>query len=343
MNEKRIIKLKSSGPQAGISLTEYALLIGLISVFGIFGLKSFGNSIHQLFSGAGSHLETDNTLILLQPNQGNVTTKLSPAKLSLKGGKYYSIVTDPKTGMPSLKLTSGAEGIAVNTTSTDGQFNTLGTVMLAQSLDQLAQNETDPKKKDYYTRLADLSFYLGGAEGEMDSVPNLDLAITNEYGTYTRGDALRDIYAYRQEIKALMKNPPENMSKDELMAVLPLATDVYNISQTYLNAYSKFIDRNGNVPGNFGLADACTGTTCRAGNGTPGSCLSNADKVTFLPNANKMINMSYDQLVTPTQIRSASNVVLSSKQVESARVENTLTDATLIDTQRDTTQATAGP
>lgn len=316
--------------KTGISLTEYSVLIGLIGVLSIFGLKSLGESLQSLFSGTSTHLESNNTLSVLAPIN---TESPQRVKLTLQGKNYYSLVIDPATGKPVLQLTSGTNGVSVNTTSTDGNFNTVGSIMLANSLDKLAENETDPEKKAYYKELADLSFYLGGAEGEMDGVPNLDIADSDGRGTYTRGDALRDIYTYQKKLKDLMNNPPDSMNKTELLSVLPFAADAYNISQTYLNTFSKFIKSDGSVPGNFGVASRCDGPTCPLGNGTPGSALANVNKATFLPQANKMLNKSYDQLRSRDQIRDVATTVLTDNKVESVQVENTLTDATVIDTQ----------
>jgi Flp pilus assembly pilin Flp len=299
--------------KTGVSMAEYAILAGLVGVAGIVALKTFGGSVHNLLGITGQGLETNNTLSVLKAipagNSGAVT---------LKGSGYYRIVTDPATGLPTLKLSAGVNGVPTNVTSVAGNFNTLGSLMLANKLDQLAQAETDPALKDYYARLAKLSYYLGGAEGELDDVPGLDLPVDQ----YTNGHALKDVVSYGQELQQLLNNPPANFQQSRAFKeVMPLAVDVYNIAQNYKNSLNRFIEPDGTIL-SFGAGPEST-----SGNGKAGSVLTNS----ALEAGSEVNNTHYDNLISYSQMKTRSKQVLSDNKVESVPVESTLTDATVVD------------
>jgi hypothetical protein len=131
---------------------------------------------------------------------------------------------------------------------------------------------------------------------------------------------------------SLLNNPPDGLNQKEFMQVMPYATDVFNISQDYLNTFGKYLRSDGTAKGNFGVESRCQGTTCPAGLGTPGSALSDANKVTMTSRAVTLSHTTYEQLRSPDQVRSAANTVLTDNKVESVPVESTLTDATVVDT-----------
>jgi Flp pilus assembly pilin Flp len=310
----------------GATITEYAILIGLVGVVCIIGLKALGGSLTHVLSAASNGMAADNTLNLLNPIEKPPAT----ASLNLKGAGYASI--QMRRGQPFLQVGLSGQGVSVNSTSIDGKFNTLGTMMIANQLDQLAEQETDPALKAYYRQLADVSFYMGAAEGEIDGAPGLDLGDSDAVGTYSRGNALQDIYRYHQTLSNLLANPPDGLNKQEFLQVAPLGTDVYNIGQNYLNTFGKFLTSDGTAKGNFGIESQCVGNTCPAGTGTPGSALSDASQVQLTAKAVSLIDKTYEQLRTPDQVRSAASNVLSDHKVESVPVESTLTDATVVDT-----------
>jgi Flp pilus assembly pilin Flp len=296
--------------QTGTTMAEYAMLIGLVGVVSIIGLKALGGSTHQLIAGTGTGLKTNNTMSVLKP----ISTSNSTAP-KLKGTGYYAFVTDSVTGRMTLKMVDGNQGIATNVTSVDGNRNTLGTLMIANKLQQLADAETDPELQAYYSKMAKLSYYLGGAEGELDDVPDLDL----DPGVYNNGQALKDVVMSSQELQLLLQNPPANLQNTaEYAEVMPLAVEVYNIAQNYKNSLSEFISADGTVV-SFGSSQANT-----SGNGSPGSALASNDLIV----GNPAIGASFDDLISYNDMRSRASKVLSDNKVESAPVESTLTDAT---------------
>jgi Flp pilus assembly pilin Flp len=303
--------------QAGVTTAEYALMLGLVGVVGILGLKTFGGSTHQLIAGSGSGLATNNTMNVLAPIPSSLGTPLN-------GGGYYAFAKDPVTGQMALQLVDGSQGVAANVTSIDGNRNTLGTLMIANRLYQLAQQENDPVLKDYYAQLAEISYYLGGAEGELDDVPELDQNID----IYNNGQALKDVLDFGKKLETLLNNPPNGFkNSDAFNEIMPLAVEVYNIAQSYKNTLSEYITPEGPVL-SFG-----GGVHSVSGNGKPGSALNNNTLDAGGIVAGKRATTSYQDIVPYDQMRKKAAVVLSDHKVESAPVESTLTDATAIYTE----------
>lgn len=310
----------------GVSLSEYAILLGLVGVLSVAGLKALGVSTSNLFQGSSNTLASHNTLSLLDGQPQPIKTNLAASTGPLPGKGYYGIVSDPANGLPVLQLVNGSQGAATNVSSIDGtKMNTLGTIMLANALDKLASAETDPELQNYYSRLARLSYYLGGAEGELDDVAGLQ-------GYYDNADALRDVLAYKSQLQSLMLQPPPGMDPAAIDAVMPLTANVYNIAQNYANALSKYVKPDGSIQ-NFYDGQSTT-------NGNPGDLLKHIALTAAKPDI--PTGRSYDQLVSYDQMKSLSSQVLAAKNVESVPVVSTLTSATEVDAIA-TDPATASP
>ncbi len=321
---------KKCASRPGVTTTEYCILLGLIALVSVASLKALGISTFGLFQNSSKTLATHSTLNLL--NGSSPTVQGGSATVSLKGNGYYTIVNNA-SGQPELQLVDGAQGVATNVSSIDGsKMNTLGTLMLANKLAQLAQAETDPALKNYYGQLAKATYYLGGAEGELDDVPGLDLNAL----VYNNGDALRDVLAYSAQLQDLMKNPPAGLGAAQFQEVMPLAADAYNIALNYRNTLSQFINPNGTVAS---FADKTTGAS---GNGGPGSALTNVN----LTNTGTGTHRGdYTGLVGYDSLKAAASKILSDNKVESVPVESTLGDAAQVDAigSATTTSPSANP
>jgi hypothetical protein len=207
-------------------------------------------------------------------------------------------------------LVNSNQGIATNVTSVGGdRMNTLGTLMIANQLAKMAETETKPELRNYYAKMAELSFYLGGAEGELDNVPGL-----NQDVPYCNGDALRDVVSFSQELQSLINHPPENVSKD----AVPLAAEVFNIAQSYKTALSQYILPDGSVVDLVEPLDTAQQT--------PGNILTRTDLITGDPPS----GISYSQVINYTELQKQAQTVLTDNKVESVPVEVTLQDATQI-------------
>jgi hypothetical protein len=313
------------GCRTGVSAVEYCVVLGLIVGLSVAGLKLFGSSTANLLSNSNNRLSQHNTLSLLEPSHSNTS-------LNLPGSGYYVLLRNPKTGETGLKLVDGNQVSETNVTSVDGnRLHTLGSAMISKGLAQLSEKEKDPQLKDYYSKLAELSYYLGGAQGEMDSVLGLDINSQNNKGRYTRGDALRDIYQYQKELGALMESPPVNLSSASFNEVMPLVSTVYNIAQKYLNTFDQYIEDDGTVPENFGDPSRCDRSgSCVVGNGEPGSAIAYVNQIQRGSGID-LQNTSYRDLVDLDTLKKVSRELLQDKQVDSELVKSTLINAGEID------------
>lgn len=314
-------------PTQGITLTEYGILFSFLGLLCVAGMNLLGTSTANLFQNTSHTLTGNNgTLSLLQtPNKmtlpvddNSVDSTPKSATVVLQGSGYYSITTDPATGQPTIELVKGATGVNTNVSSIDGgRMNTLGSIMLAQSLSELADKQTDPVLKEYFSEMAKQGFYLGGAEAELDDIPPLDESSTR----YTNGDALHDIVSFNKQLATLINNPPPQLSADAFNEAMPLVTSIYNIANNYQNTLARFIQKDGSV-NNFGNP-----ATYSSGTGEPGSVLTMPN----LKDDQAAVGSSYKQLRTLSEMKALSAQLLKDQNVASVPVRSTLTNATELD------------
>jgi len=343
----------------GVAVTEYALLLAMIAVLAIGGVSMLGDASHDLFAqvgnefyklGFGTFTPLKGSMKALALQVGGLMNgavgapgSIASSKAYLKGGGYYNVVINPATGQPRLKLVNGTSGVNINVSSVEGsRFNTLGSVMLAAKLDTLAEQQTDPQLKDYYAKLARLSYYMGGAEGVMDNVgelawgnvypQTLDLA-TGNIQVYSLGDGLRDLNAYQDQFQALLSNPPANLNAQEFRQVIPYAADSSNIAQNYLNNYQQFLGPNGEVPKNFGDPNQChLSGGCDLGTPGPGASLADVSNAVANPaGAHEMLGVSYDSLVPLDRMKTMASQFLANYQAQDTPVASTFEDAKTVD------------
>jgi Flp pilus assembly pilin Flp len=333
--------------ERGVTVAEYAVLLGLVLVLSIGGLKLLGGSISSLLGNASQKSAEQGTIKLLGPTAQSAFA--SGPTLGLKGSGYYAVKINPATGQPELTLIDGASATSSNVSSIDGsRMNTLGTVMLAKSLEELAAQETNPKLSDYYRQMAKASYYLAGAEGELDQIPGLEFNVEgSKDATYTKGDALADIVRYSSQLQGLMNNPPAELSSSDFNKAMPLALNAYNIAHQYQNAFNQFIEKDGKVKQNFVVPQLCVegSGVCNTGNGIPGSSLQYASQaISGVSDASNMIKQPYEHFVSYDELRATADGVLAANKVDSLPVVSTIQDAQGLYAMpnTDTTNSTAG-
>ncbi len=300
----------------GLSLTEYSLLLAAIGVVAIGALHALRDSTAGLITRTDQAMAPRSTLNLL-------TVKLSGQPAPVAAGKgYYSTTTD-ENGQSALTVTENSNGFGTNVSSIDGNLlNTLGSVKIADTLADLADQEQNPEVKTYLAKMAKASYYMGAAEGELDNIPGLT------QNGYTKGDALSDIYKHQQQLKALMANPPQEMNRNQYNEVVPLAADVSNIGQQYLEAMEQFLDSNGNVSANFGDPSQCSLGGCLVGNGQPGSAIENADRLVKNPRgAVQLSNKTYEQYMSYNKLQKTTDNLLTQNRISSEPVRATMNSA----------------
>lgn len=315
----------------GNTLSEYGLCIGLLAFTCVVGLKLMGNSM-------------SNSLTELPKNNGvaqmvhlDFSGKSQPSKaggsVKLQGGGYYVQTVDPATGNIEFQLTSGGNGSVTNATSLDGsRWNSVGQFQIAETLIKLAEQQTDPNMRAFIMSLAQKSYYMGAAEGEIDAVQQLQQHDPGQpTGDYGKANGLTDIKRLQQDIIGLLNNPPSGMDKDLLTQVNALSLDVYNIGQSYVNTLKGVPD---NAQYSFNLS---TDTASGVGNGTPGQALTAVNnQVTPCTDYSCGTPQSQggprvEDVFTINYLRSVSGQVMQDAGLAPETVVATFTDASTLD------------
>ncbi|MCE3235605.1 MAG: hypothetical protein K0Q50_1785 [Vampirovibrio sp.] len=246
----------------GNTLAEYGLCISLLALASVAGLKLMGNSISATITdlpGAPGVMQMMRLDFSGSPTAGG--------SVKLQGGGYYFQTINSSTGEIEFQITDSGNGSVSNATSLEGtQWNTLGQFQIAETLMQLAEKQTSAENKAFIMSLAEKSYYMGAAEGEIDAVQQLQWHDPAN-GDYGKLNGLVDIKRLQTDIISLLNNPPSGIDQQTLVQVNALSLDVYNIGQTYVNALSTVSE---NSKYSFTLSsELATG----AGNGKPGQSL----------------------------------------------------------------------
>lgn len=313
---------------AGQSTTEYGLIIASIAIVAIICLSNLGPNLSQLFKqNSDSLLASQASALEDMPSQANNTkpSATSIAEYDQGGTGYYTLVPDPETGKFKL-MTMTESTTPVNVTSLDGsQRNTLGSLRIANTLFQRAEEATNLELKNYYQKMAEKAYYLGAVEGYMDKVVGF-----SDNAEYTNGNALKDIGTFKREIRDLMKNPPASMDNQTYASVMPLAVEVYNIGQEYEKTLHSYIKPDGSTL-NF-IPDTRLGAE-------PGSILKlkpeQVPDIITPGNITRSV-VSVDDLISFDELKKISTQVLTDNHVDSAPVEVTWTNAKNIEKQNET-------
>ena len=286
----------------GHALGEYALLLGLLGAIAVSGLNLMGFSVSNLL-GTANQAPTQNklkeyyadTLGIQLTLQGNSNAQGQNGYTAGTNGAQVS--RQALQRLNNMEQVSSASPISVNVSSVDGDNHTaLGTLRLAQYLDDLAQQETDPAKKSYYAQLAELAYYMGANEGELD-----DFDTYSKGSSYSNADAFNDLMAKQAQFKALLANPPEGLNPQDLAKVMPIATEVSQIAANYRTALQPLISATGKINNEFVISDASRSTSTRIKTCSVFSC----QDLTLIPNFSRVPikNTSYDTLVPYEQLK----------------------------------------
>ncbi len=249
---------------SGNVLTEYGLCLSLIALAAIGALRMMGTSISTPLNQV-SNSKVEGLIELISSNPGSLKL-IKP--VTLKGSGYYHQAPNPRMGGTGLQILENSNGPATNVTSIDGsQWNSLGHFQIGETLLKMAEAQRNPVNRAFIKQLAEKSYFMGAAEGEIDAVKQLQWHDPASGVGYGKTNALEDIKRLQQDILAGLKNPPSGLSPQVLRQVEALSLDSYNIGQTYVNALK---DVSLNTQYSFLLAsDDASGV----GNGKPGQAL----------------------------------------------------------------------
>ncbi len=232
----------------GNTATEYAIVIGLVGVLGIAALTGLGDSVYKVF------LNTSSQLGGLNADGGNTTDRaasdepLNDGPVQLTGPGHAILTTDPATGEPRVAMNQN--GGNSNATSVDGnQWNSLGGMRLANALEELAAQQTDPTAAAWMQEMAKLAYYQAGAESMLEGqmITPLDPGLVDSRmngQAYTAANAVTDLKTYQAQLKNMMQNPPAGISQADRVKALAFASDAHNIAQDMVTTHAAKLDPN---------------------------------------------------------------------------------------------------
>lgn len=180
-------------PHRGGSLSEYAVMLGLIALVSMAALRLLGHSTQDLLGGVttGQTGQQLNDLISLRFQGVNASMAQPPVSNAALPA------TNPSS--PSLGLTessgggvnvSSTEGVRVNIPNVPPSLNSALTT--AQQFDQLANNTSNPAAAVVYQQIANQSYFLASTQASYEihvngqdnpSLKSLANAITNQLPT----------------------------------------------------------------------------------------------------------------------------------------------------------------
>jgi len=293
----------------GNTLGEYALLLGLLGVLVVSGLHMLGFSVNNLLGASTQAPQRDAMTNYYSNTLGaKVALTSAPVLTNSNGGLSNSLTATP---------------VSTNVTSVEGNNRyTLGSLRLADNLDQMAQQATNPVVQAYYAQLAELSYYMGANEGELDDFDNY-----SKGSSYSNADALNDLLSKQAQLQALIKNPPAGVSQADLQAVLPYVQEVDTIASSYKSTLQSVIGPDGTVKAEFSIREATEHVACS---------ISTCQDMLLVPNNKNFIvhNTTYDALVPYEQLKAQVQTTLSKNPLSAdPPVMTTLQDATTTDSK----------
>jgi Flp pilus assembly pilin Flp len=287
--------------QSGGALTEYGLVLSLVIFLSIAALFLLGDSVTDVFKGNSSVLASSSVqqLVSLQFNQSNIP----PGK-----GK---LTIDSVTGWPVMQLSDSNTAGGVNTTSTEGiRATATNTMDEASQLSSALSQISDPDTREWAEQITRLAYYLGGAEGSYAGVSSLAVNPTDDMhpqADYNQAAALSDIYTYQKALLTVIQYPPSGANPEEVQTIIPLAVNVWNNAQVYVEELTPYFDQNGRLNQN-----ALKDSPLNGGNV-------------------KLSNLSYDQIVAYDTLQSKVSQVLADGSASgTTAVQSTLQGATAV-------------
>lgn len=236
------------GRYRGNTTTEYAIVLGLVGVLGIMALGGLGGSLGKMLGNTSSNLAKLPGLDAgLTTNRAGDAETLNSGSVELIGPGHSLVGVDPETGEPRIIVSTG-NGSNANATSVEGnEWNMIGGMKLAEALESLASEQSDPAAAAWIQEMAKLAYYQAGAEGVLEGqvISPFDPVLVDSFmkgQQYGEAHAVSDLKTYQAQLKQLMENPPAGISRDVQLKASALASDAYNISKGYVDSHSPNLD-----------------------------------------------------------------------------------------------------
>ena len=229
-------------PHKGNTLSEYALILGLVALACIGSLSLFGNSTVALVGQASQGQHHDQMLNMSMMNFGNQQAGSTADSASASSGAN----TPQAVNTPAHLILLNTSGGGVNATSVDGSNGKVQTVQQALNAARAMQAKADatqnPALKAWYLAAARETFLLAGNEAslsyKMDNLTELKaLAETN----MTPGDALYEISNHYSMLGSFLLSLPPNITATEKSTALASVNNVLGSLKTqYADTLAKY-------------------------------------------------------------------------------------------------------
>lgn len=281
----------------GNTISEYGIIFALVLILAIAGLSTLGKSIFNGLGKTNSSLAGSQVKNLVTMNfDGGGGTGSKAGATGTIGGDQVGLSGD-------MNVTAG-----VNTTSTDGQQALAGqTVTTAEKMDGIVAQISNPTVKTWASQVAELSHYIGGAEGQVAGVDALTIDSSSMKGNtvYTDANAVVDINNYQQKLEQLLQNPPKNVNSTAVKQITNLGNRVLANADPFAAQVGQY-SKNGSKVDNKLAAQSLN-----------------------LSKGAHLTNQSYDKIVDYSTLQANTQQALSDGSA-TGTVQTTLQDATAI-------------
>lgn len=226
----------------GNTISEYGIILGLTLLLCLSTLALFGGKISMLLGGSSNNLSSsklDNYFSLIDTKNGSGGSGSAGGA----GSATMSATGIGANGQDSTSIQGGTSS-GTNATSTDGNMMASADTALSgapseMTLADMAKAAKDPAIKKWLGKMAKDTYYMAGAQGTYEGVPELTVYKIDSEGNplYNKSSALRDLSNYTNNLASLMNHPPPGMDPADLQKAISLATTAYNSASKDLAPY----------------------------------------------------------------------------------------------------------
>lgn len=237
-------------PHKGNTVSEYAVVIGLVALACIGSLTLFGNSTNNLLGQASQGKNKDSMLNMAQMKFGQQSSNPSQ---TASVAYQAAVIAQPNATPASLHLQNTSSD-GVNATSVDGSSGKVQavqhTLSAARDMQAKAANLPEGALRQWYLAAARETLLLAGNEASLSyKMDNITQLQTLAEPNMTAGDALYEISNHYSMLGSFLLSLPPNITAAERSTALASVNNVMNSLKTEyaepLGKYTNMVVNNG--------------------------------------------------------------------------------------------------
>lgn len=255
--------MNARSPSMGNTLSEYALLAGLVLMVALGSIKLLGNSTQGLLQNTDKSLANDaRSLVSLDFGNGKQGKAGGGSGSGLPGNENDSALPNPAFATNvNLAITEGNSS-GLNATAAEGATNKIEAVYqnarYALQMEENLSPSMEPSLYEWASAITRNSKLAAGAEGVLNDMSEFAIGETNTAlapGMQINPDSLNNnLIDYQANLMELINNPPPGANSKEVQFYSKLGTNVAtNINQQTGGKTEKV--NTGNVNGTLALTD----------------------------------------------------------------------------------------